>query len=82
MHPNEKLINTFYTAFQQKDYKTMQSCYSDDAVFSDQVFTNLSTKEVKAMWQMFCVKSKDLQLTFSGVSANEITGTTIWETNI
>lgn len=79
MHPNEKLINTFYTAFQQKDYKTMQSYYSDNAVFSDPVFTNLNAEEVKAMWQMLCIKGKDLQLTFSNVSANDATGTAQWQ---
>jgi len=79
MHPNEKLLHTFYTAFQQKDFKTMQSCYSDHAVFSDPVFTNLNVIEVKAMWQMLCTKGKDLQLTFSGVSANDTTGIARWE---
>ena len=28
MHPNEQLINTFYTAFQNKDYKTAYTYYS------------------------------------------------------
>jgi len=79
MHPNEQLLHTFYTAFQQRDFKTMQSCYSDHAVFSDPVFTNLNATEVKAMWQMLCTKGKDLQLTFSGVSANHTTGTAHWE---
>jgi ketosteroid isomerase-like protein len=79
MHPNEKLLNTFYNAFQQRDYKTMQSCYSDNTVFSDPVFPNLNATEVKGMWQMFCVKSKDMQITFSDVVANDSKGSANWQ---
>jgi len=79
MTPNEQLIHRFYKAFQQRDFKTMQSCYSDDAVFSDPVFTNLTAAEVRAMWQMFCIKSKDMQITYGGVSASETKGTAYWE---
>lgn len=79
MHTNEQLITTFYTAFQQKDYATMQSCYADDAKFSDPVFQNLNAKEVKAMWQMLITRGKDLQLTFSDITANDTSGTAKWE---
>ena len=30
MTANEELISNFYTAFQQKDYKTMQESYADN----------------------------------------------------
>jgi len=79
MHPNEQLLHTFYTAFQHKDFKTMQSCYSDNAVFSDPVFSNLNAVELKAMWQMFCVKSKDMQISFSDVIANDSKGSATWQ---
>jgi ketosteroid isomerase-like protein len=79
MTPNEQLIHRFYTAFQQRDYRTMQSCYSDDAVFSDAVFSQLNATEVKAMWEMFCVKSKDMQITYGAVAANDENGTAQWE---
>jgi ketosteroid isomerase-like protein len=79
MHPNQKLLETFYTAFQQRDYLTMQSCYSENAVFSDPVFPNLNATEVRAMWQMFCVKSKDMQITFSDVIANDSKGSANWQ---
>jgi hypothetical protein len=79
MHPNEKLLNTFYTAFQQRDYLTMQSCYSDNGVFSDPVFPNLNATEVRAMWQMFCVKSKDMQISFSDVVADDFKGSANWQ---
>lgn len=67
MKSNLQLIQAFYTAFQQKDYKTMQSCYADNAVFSDPIFNSLQANEVKAMWEMFCKNGKELS-----ISINEI----------
>jgi ketosteroid isomerase-like protein len=67
MQPNEEIIHRFYTAFQQLDYKTMQDCYSDDAVFSDPAFGLLRGEEVKAMWEMLCTRAKDFSLTFSNI---------------
>ncbi|HRH51457.1 MAG TPA: nuclear transport factor 2 family protein [Panacibacter sp.] len=78
MHPNEQLINTFYTAFRNKDYKTMQDCYANNAVFNDAVFKNLNAQQVRAMWQMLITKGKDLQLEFSNVQANETSGSAEW----
>jgi ketosteroid isomerase-like protein len=78
MTPNEQLINTFYHAFQHKDYKTMQACYADTAVFNDEVFVNLNTAEVKAMWEMLCKKGKDLELVFANVQVTEKTGSADW----
>jgi ketosteroid isomerase-like protein len=66
---NQQLITTFYTAFQKKDYKTMQNCYADNATFSDPVFVNLNATEVRAMWEMLCIRGKDLELTFKNVTA-------------
>jgi limonene-1,2-epoxide hydrolase len=78
MTPNEQVITTFYTAFQQKDYNTMQNCYADTAVFNDEVFINLNASEVKAMWEMLCKKGKDLELIFSNVRSTENTGSAVW----
>lgn len=79
MHPNEQLIRNFYTAFQRKDFLTMQQCYNADATFSDPVFENLKCTEVKAMWEMFCVKSTDLAIEFSDVYADEKLGSANWK---
>jgi hypothetical protein len=68
MNDNQALIRKFYTAFQQKDFLTMQSCYHAEANFSDPVFTNLNSAEVKAMWQMLLTSSKDLKIEFSDVT--------------
>lgn len=79
-HPeNSTLIQTFYTAFQQRDYTTMSSCYHDDITFSDPVFTYLEGKRARAMWHMLCERGEDLQISFSNIQANESHGLARWE---
>lgn len=79
MNTNEQLITKFYTAFQNKDYKTMQECYADSATFSDAVFVNLNSAQVKAMWEMLCLRGTDLALTFKNVQAQNDTAAAEWE---
>lgn len=79
MEENKNLIQTFYTAFQQRDYATMNACYADDVTFSDPVFTFLEGKKAKAMWHMLCERGEDLQVTFRDVQANEANGSAHWE---
>jgi ketosteroid isomerase-like protein len=79
MNTNEKLIHQFYTAFQHKDYVTMQELYHPKASFSDPVFHNLKSQEVKAMWEMLITSGKDLKVSFSQVTATDTTGTCRWE---
>ena len=67
MDINEALINKFYTAFQQKDYRTMNSCYSNDIVFYDPAFELLRGDEAKAMWEMLCKNAKDFSLTYGNI---------------
>lgn len=64
---NRQVIETFYTAFQQLDYKTMNECYSDDIIFSDPVFLTLRGDYVKGMWEMLCKNARDFSLTFSNI---------------
>jgi hypothetical protein len=78
MNPNEATIHKFYSAFQKKDYKTMQECYGESALFSDAVFQNLNAAQVKAMWEMLCKNAKDFKLEFKNVSANEREGQAEW----
>lgn len=78
MHPNENLIHLFYGAFQKKDYQTMQNCYSDRAVFNDEVFQNLNAAQVKAMWEMLIKRGNDLQLEYHSVQADDQQGSTEW----
>ena len=67
MSGNKQIIEKFYNAFQQLDYKVMQSCYSDDIVFSDPVFLLLRGNEVKARWEMLCKNARDFSLSFSDI---------------
>jgi ketosteroid isomerase-like protein len=78
MNSNEQLITTFYTSFQNKDYKGMQECYAGNATFSDPVFASLNAKQVKAMWEMLLKTGKDLKLEFKNVSADEHKGSAEW----
>lgn len=69
MDANMKLIEKFYSAFQQRDYKAMNECYSEDIIFSDPVFMVLKGDEVRAMWEMLCKNAKDFSLTFSNIQS-------------
>lgn len=79
MPDNSTLIETFYTAFQQRDYVGMNGCYHPHIQFSDPVFGNLEGNQVKAMWHMLCERGQDLRVTFSEVQANENSGSAHWE---
>jgi hypothetical protein len=78
MHPNELVINKFYTAFQKLDAEEMESYYSSDVQFSDPVFTNLIDIEVIDMWRMLCSKAQNFSLTFDGVRADDKMGQAHW----
>jgi ketosteroid isomerase-like protein len=67
MDANEQLITNFYTAFQEKDHKTMNVCYTDDVVFFDPVFGLLTAEQVKKMWEMLCSTSTDLVIDFGNI---------------
>ncbi|MDZ4794401.1 MAG: nuclear transport factor 2 family protein [Bacteroidota bacterium] len=67
MQTNTEVITQFYTAFQQRDYQTMNSCYSEDIVFSDPAFGLLRGDEARAMWEMLCTNAKDFSLSFSNI---------------
>ncbi len=79
MTPNEALIHQFYTAFQQKDVKTMQNSYDDQAIFNDAVFINLNAQQVRAMWQMLLSRSGDMKMTFGKVKEDGDKVTAYWE---
>ena len=54
MNRNEELMARFYSAFQTRDYQTMQNCYGEKVIFYDPVFEDLVDDEVKLMWEMLC----------------------------
>jgi limonene-1,2-epoxide hydrolase len=67
---DEELIEKFYTAFQRKDFRTMQSLYHDKATFSDPVFQNLNAAQVRAMWEMLLTSSSDLKVVFDQIRSS------------
>ena len=75
---NEELITRFYQSFQNRDFKTMQQCYSDHAKFNDPVFTNLHAEQVRKMWEMLLVKATDLELDYTNIRANDFSGSAEW----
>ncbi|MBS1636858.1 MAG: nuclear transport factor 2 family protein [Bacteroidetes bacterium] len=79
MTPNEQLIHTLYTAFQQKDHKTMGACYHNAATFHDAVFDLKTGKEIRSMWEMLCRQSRDFSLHYNAVKATEQNGSAHWE---
>ncbi|MCB0490216.1 MAG: nuclear transport factor 2 family protein [Cyclobacteriaceae bacterium] len=76
---NAQLIEKFYTSFRHKDWNGMQSCYADDITFSDPVFPLLKGKEAKAMWHMLVSASKDLEISFNNIVADDKQGSCHWE---
>jgi ketosteroid isomerase-like protein len=75
---NKDLITKFYSSFKKRDFKSMQECYADNATFSDEVFQDLNASQVKSMWEMLCLRGKDLELEFKNVNADEKTGSAEW----
>lgn len=79
MHPNQTLLNEFYTAFARRDAATMVSAYADSARFSDPVFPDLDADRVRAMWTMLLARGKDLEVTFRDIQADDVRGRAHWE---
>ncbi len=75
------VTNKFYRAFASLDYKTMQSCYSPDAIFSDPVFGILQGEEISSMWEMLCKNAKDFSLSFHLLKNDEGYVTYQWKAN-
>src|SRR4029079_2872883 len=79
MNANEELMARFYSAFQRRDYQTMQHCYGNKVIFYDPVFEDLVDDEVKLMWEMLCKRAADLSIELSNVQADEEYGTCDWK---
>jgi len=76
---NNVLLNKFYTAFQNRDAKTMNSCYHKDVVFKDPAFGILKGNRAKSMWAMLCKTGKDLEIKFSDIEVIDHNGKVNWE---
>jgi ketosteroid isomerase-like protein len=78
-HATTSLLETFYTAFQQRNPDGMIACYHPDIWFSDPVFGDLRGPRAGAMWRMLCERATSLEITFRVVSAEEQHGHVHWE---
>lgn len=78
MHPNARLIESFYHAFQKGDAEAMAACYAPDVTFSDPVFQDLQGVAAGDMWRMLLSRSVDLKLVFDGVEADAQSGKAHW----
>ncbi len=79
MHPNAKLIETFYTAFARCDGEGMVACYHPEVRFSDPAFPDLRGERAGAMWKMLTGRAKDLKIEFSDVHADDEQGRAHWD---
>lgn len=84
MHPNQKSIETFYSAFARLDADTMAGCYAPEAQFDDEVFSLRGQRDVAGMWRMLCEATQargrdDWRLTYCGVHAGADMGEAHWD---
>jgi ketosteroid isomerase-like protein len=77
-HPNEELIERFYSAFARGDGDAMAACYAPGARFSDPVFTDLRGEEPGAMWRMLTGRAKDLEVRLAEHEADAERGSARW----
>ncbi len=73
------IIKSFYSAFNERDFKSMANFYHEDLKFSDPVFQDLDYKRTCAMWHMLCERGKDLSIVASEISTNDDTGKCRWD---
>lgn len=79
MNPaNGRLIQDFYTAFQQLDAEAMANCYASDVRFSDPVFPDLRGEDAVDMWRMLTQRAMDFSLSFDNIQADEQRGSAQW----
>ena len=77
-HPNDELVQGFYSAFARHDGDAMAACYAPAARFSDPVFTDLSGSEPGAMWRMLTERADDLEITLLEHEAGDERGSAHW----
>lgn len=79
MNVHQSLLEQFYTAFQQRDYRGMAAVYHPAATFRDGAFDLQNGKEIAAMWHMLCTAGRDLRVEYGDVQADEKRGSGHWQ---
>lgn len=73
------LIRAFYEALGRADYAAMERCYHPEVSFGDPVFQEVEgRRRVMAMWRLQLGVRDGLKSEFSGVTADDFTGTAHW----
>jgi ketosteroid isomerase-like protein len=68
----------YFSAFRDRDYAAMASCYHTEIEFSDPVFPRIQGRQVHAMWHMLVSRGKETKISFEKVWANENEGGADW----
>lgn len=77
---NTQLIETFYSAFQERDAEKMAACYHEDITFNDPAFQNLQGVHAGNMWRMLLSQAdKKMKIRYSHLWTNETEGGARWE---
>ena len=77
---NKKIIEQFYTAFQNGEVEKMVACYHSDIIFEDPAFGVLKGAEAGNMWRMLMERGKgNIDISYSNVKADEKSGSAHWE---
>lgn len=81
MSENEALIHRLFSHLSDQDPKAMEDCYHPDATFKDIAFTLEGRGQIRAMWDMICIKGtpdkprkSDIEAKVMEASANEDSG--------
>jgi ketosteroid isomerase-like protein len=81
-HPNKTLIESFYTAFQNRDAEGMVNCYHADIEFQDPAFGKLTGSQAGNMWRMLLKQGdSSMVIKFHKVTADDKKGFANWEAN-
>lgn len=76
---NEEIIQKFYTAFAQSNFKEMAACYHKDIVFQDPAFGELKGEKAGKMWEMLISQSSaPIDISFSNIKADGDKGSANW----
>jgi len=80
MTSNEKTIHQFFRALENRDYETLLSCYSNNAVYNNPIMGLLDIETAKAMWELVCTCIPDLKTNYSDIQElDEEYATCLWE---